>query len=151
MAEWYFTQCQEVINPTTSRGLLSNLVAEDPSNSAIFKSIGIYISTLLPELSCLAGPVNRVQNAELANQLLNPLALISARYTTASTEVLTQLAAGHLLALRRAVDLRALMAQFLDTFHSRCSTLVKTMFKESSESEFVVTPRGGEVYKWEKG
>lgn len=84
-------------------------MAEDPSESAIFKCIDIYISALLPELSFLAGPVNHVQNAELGHQSLNSLALILARYTTASIGVLTQLAAAHLLAPCQAVDLRALM------------------------------------------
>jgi phenylalanine ammonia-lyase len=96
-----FTQCQEMANPTTSRGLLSNPVAEDPRKLAIFKSIGIYISALLPELSCLAGPVNHVQNAELGNQSLNSLALISAGYTATSIGVLTQLATAHLVKNRR--------------------------------------------------
>ncbi|KAL8827044.1 MAG: hypothetical protein Q9191_003428 [Dirinaria sp. TL-2023a] len=109
-----FTQCTELINPTTSRGLPPNLVAAEPSESFIFKGTDILIASLLSELGFLANPVgSHVQTAEMGNQGVNSLALISARYTIDALDILSQLAAAHLVALCQALDLRALQARFL--------------------------------------
>lgn len=109
-----FTQCTELINPTTSRGLPPNLVVAEPSESFIFKGTDILIASLLSELGFLAGPVSpHVQTAEMGNQALNSLALISARYTLEALDVLAQLAAAHLVAVCQALDLRALHARFI--------------------------------------
>ncbi|KAI2615389.1 L-Aspartase-like protein [Hypoxylon sp. NC1633] len=69
------SQCTELINPATNRGLPPNL------------------------LGFLANPVNHVQTAEMGNQALNSLALISARYTSTANEVLSQLFAAHLITI----------------------------------------------------
>lgn len=110
-----FAQCVELINPATSRGLPPNLVAEEPSTSGIFKAIDLHVAALQSELGFLSAPVNHVQTAEMGNQALNSLALISARYTHASINVLTELAAAHLLSLCQALDLRRMTSQFLDS------------------------------------
>ena len=117
-----FTQCTELINPTTSRGLPPNLVATEPSESFIFKGTDILIASLLSELGFLSNPVaSHVQTAEMGNQALNSLALISARYTLDALDILAQLAAAHIVAVCQALDLRALQARFLaslePTFH----------------------------------
>lgn len=114
-----FTQCVEMINPATSRGLPPNLVGEDPSTSAIFKGTDIHMAALQAELGFLAGPVNSVQTAELGNQLLNSLALISARYTSTAADVLSEMAAAHLVAACQALDLRALHLDFLEAYRPR--------------------------------
>ncbi|RAL10374.1 aromatic amino acid ammonia-lyase [Aspergillus homomorphus CBS 101889] len=119
-----FTQCQEMINPATSWGLPPNLVAEDPSKSGIFKAIDLYISALQSELGFLAGPVNHVQNAEMGNQSLNSLALISARYTATGVRVLTELTAAHLLSACQALDLRAMQLQFLGSIRGEFGVLL---------------------------
>jgi phenylalanine ammonia-lyase len=109
-----FSQCTEIINPTTSRGLPPNLVAEDPSISMIFKGTDLAIAALAAELGFLSHPVNHVQTAEMGNQSLNSLALISARYVHTANEVLSQLMATHLVALCQALDLRAMHFYFLE-------------------------------------
>lgn len=119
-----FTQCVEIINPATNRGLPPNLVIEDPSTSGIFKAIDIHIAALQAELGFLAGPVNHVQSAEMGNQALNSLALISARYTQTSINVLFEMAAAHLLTLCQAVDLRAMTMQFFDNYQPQFSLLL---------------------------
>ncbi|KAH5175047.1 hypothetical protein HBI18_213170 [Parastagonospora nodorum] len=109
-----FTQCTELINPNTSRGLPPNLVFDEPSESYIWKGTDIMIAALTSELGFLANPVGtHVQTAEMGNQSLNSLALISARYTLEALSVLTQLSSAHLVALCQALDLRAMGLQFL--------------------------------------
>ena len=109
-----FTQCTELINPVTSRGLPPNLVFGEPSEAFIFKGTDILIASLLSELGYLANPVApHVQSAEMGNQALNSLALISCRYTMDSLTVLTQLAAAHLVAVCQAFDLRAFQSTFV--------------------------------------
>ncbi|TLS26932.1 hypothetical protein PpBr36_04848 [Pyricularia pennisetigena] len=111
-----FSQCTELINPATNRGLPPNLVAEDPSVSLIFKGADLHIASLAAELGFLAAPVNHVQTAEMGNQSLNSLALISARYTHTANEVLAQLLAVHLVTVCQALDLRAMHHQFMEYF-----------------------------------
>ncbi|KAI1840217.1 hypothetical protein JX265_010787 [Neoarthrinium moseri] len=102
-----FSQCTELINPATNRGLPANLVADDPSCSFVFKGTDIMVAALTSELGFLANPVgSHVQTAEMGNQGINSLALISARYTLKAVEVFSQLAAAHLVALCQAFDLR---------------------------------------------
>ncbi|KAH6696448.1 phenylalanine ammonia-lyase [Leptodontidium sp. MPI-SDFR-AT-0119] len=103
-----FSQCTEIINPATNNGLPPNLVADDPSCSFIFKGTDIMVAALTSELGFLANPVgSHVQTAEMGNQGINSLALISTRYTLKAVDVFSQLASAHLLALCQALDLRA--------------------------------------------
>lgn len=111
-------QCTELINPATNGGLPPNLVVEEPSESFIWKGTDMMIAALQSELGFLANPVGtHVQTAEMGNQALNSLALISARYTLDAVDVLTQISAIHLIALCQALDLRVMNINFLETFH----------------------------------
>ncbi|KAK8867750.1 phenylalanine ammonia-lyase [Apiospora arundinis] len=106
-----FAQCAELINPATSRGLPPNLCApkDGPARSFLFKGVDIMIAALVSELGFLANPVGtHVMTAEMGNQGLNSMALVSARYTLTAADVLAQMAAAHLIALCQALDLRAL-------------------------------------------
>lgn len=95
-------------------GLPPNLVITEPSRSFIFKGTDILIAALLSELGFLANPVGtHVQTAEMGNQALNSLALISAQHTIDALDVLAQLAAAHLVAVCQALDLRAFHHQFI--------------------------------------
>ncbi|KAL8776087.1 MAG: hypothetical protein Q9194_003386 [Teloschistes cf. exilis] len=127
-----FTQCTELINPATSQGLPPNLVADEPSSSFVMKAVDLMVAALQSELGFLANPVgSHVQTAEMGNQALNSLALISARYTHTAVDVLSQLAAAHLLALCQALDLRAMMRRFLEQvkpgFVEKTMALLKAM------------------------
>lgn len=80
-----FVQCTEMINPTTNGGLPPNLTVEDPSTSFVMKAVDIMTAALQSELGFLASPVgSHIQTAEMGNQSLNSLALISARYRAGS-------------------------------------------------------------------
>ncbi|KAF2202544.1 phenylalanine ammonia-lyase [Delitschia confertaspora ATCC 74209] len=136
-----FTQCVEIINPATSFGLPPNLVAEDPSTSYIFKGTDICIAALQAELGFLSNPVNHVQTAELGNQSLNSLALISARYTHMSNDVLAQMMATHLLALVQALDLRALKERFFQNIGPGIASIVADNWEKEFSSEETAADR----------
>ncbi|CAO1596626.1 hypothetical protein XANCAGTX0491_000460 [Xanthoria calcicola] len=104
-----FAQCTEMINPTTSWGLPPNLCSDDANDSFLFKGLDVVVAGLTSELGFLANPVgSHVQTAEMSNQSLNSLALVSARYTLEAVDVLSQIASAHLLVLCQALDLRAI-------------------------------------------
>ncbi|TRX98037.1 hypothetical protein FHL15_001247 [Xylaria flabelliformis] len=128
-----FSQCTELINPATNRGLPPNLIAEDPSISLIFKGTDVKIAALTAELGFLASPVNHVQTAEMGNQSLNSLALISARYTQTANDVLSQLIASHLVTVCQALDLRAMNIQFLELYQSQFEALINDHYTTVGE------------------
>ncbi|CRK40045.1 hypothetical protein BN1708_008123, partial [Verticillium longisporum] len=104
-----FTQCTEMINPATSWGLPPNLCSDDAGTSFLFKGLDVVVAALASELGFLANAVgSHVQTAEMGNQSLNSLALVSARYTLEAVDVLSQMASAHLLALCQALDLRTI-------------------------------------------
>ncbi|KAI0827896.1 phenylalanine ammonia-lyase [Trametes gibbosa] len=108
-----FAQCTELINPAMNRGLPPNLSATDPSLNYHVKGIDIHAAAYVGELGYLANPVStHIQSAEMHNQAVNSLALISARATINSLEVLSLLTASYLYTLCQALDLRAMQYDF---------------------------------------
>ena len=135
-----FSQCTELLNPKTNRGLPPNLVVDEPSSSWVMKPLDIMIAALQSELGFLANPVGtHVQTAEMGNQALNSLALISARYCHVALDVLSQLAAGHLFAVCQALDLRAMQIMFLEAFRPelQCATeeIIKPVLQNQQTME----------------
>lgn len=125
IGQMLYAQCTEMINPKTNYGLPPNLVADDPSASFLMKSVDIMIAALQSELGFLANPVStHVQSAEMGNQALNSLALISARYCHEAVDVLSQLVAAHLFAVCQALDLRAMHIRYLETLEPAFKDLV---------------------------
>jgi phenylalanine ammonia-lyase len=113
-----FSQSTELVNPVMNRGLPASLAATDSSLNFHAKGIDIATAAYVGELGYLASPVStHIQSAEMHNQAVNSLALISARATINSLEVLSLLTASYLYNLCQAFDLRALqddLAQGLD-------------------------------------
>jgi len=139
-----FAQCTELINPALNRGLPPNLVADEPSQSFLMKSVDLMIAALQSELGFLSNPVgSHVQTAEMGNQALNSLALISARYTHVALDVLSQLASAHLFALCQALDLRAMHIRFLEALEPvfRATTLetIGSIFREEEDRNSLLT------------
>jgi phenylalanine ammonia-lyase len=92
-----FGQCAELINPAMNRGLPPSLAATEPSLDYHAKGIDIATAAYVSELGYLANPVStHIQSAEMHNQAVNSLALISARATINSLEVLSNLTASYL-------------------------------------------------------
>ena len=124
-----FAQCTELINPALNNGLPPNLTADEPSENFLLKGIDISIASLQAELGFLATPVEpHVQNAEMGNQSLNSLALLSARYTHTALNVLSQLSAAYLLTLCQALDLRVLYIRFLAELEPKIQAATQECF-----------------------
>ncbi|KAJ7497379.1 L-Aspartase-like protein [Mycena latifolia] len=107
-----FAQTTELLNPTMNRGLPPSLAASDPSLNYFGKGVDIATAAYVSELGYLANPVStHIQSAEMHNQAVNSLALISARATVNSLDVLTMLTSSYLYVLCQ--DLRALQEEFV--------------------------------------
>ncbi|KAJ6593984.1 L-Aspartase-like protein [Mycena capillaripes] len=108
-----FAQTTELLNPAMNRGLPPSLAASDPSLNYFGKGVDIATAAYVSELGWLANPVStHIQSAEMHNQAVNSLALISARATVNSLDVLTMLTSSYLYILCQALDLRALYEEF---------------------------------------
>jgi phenylalanine ammonia-lyase len=84
------------------------MASTDPSLNYFGKGIDIATAAYVGELGYLAAPVStHIQSAEMHNQAVNSLALISARATINSLEVLSILTASYLFILCQALDLRS--------------------------------------------
>ena len=125
-----FAQCSELINPALNNGLPPNLAADEPSLSFTCKGIDTSMAAYMSELAFLANPVSsHVQSAEMHNQAVNSLALISARYTAKATELVTLMAAAHIFVLCQALDLRAMLVNFYAQLQPALETLTHHMWK----------------------
>ncbi|KAG7091014.1 Phenylalanine ammonia-lyase str11 [Marasmius oreades] len=104
-----FAQCAELMDPHMNRGLPPSMASTDPSLNYFAKGIDIATAAYVGELGYLAAPVStHIQSAEMHNQAVNSLALISGRATINSLEVLSILTASYLYVLCQALDLRSL-------------------------------------------
>ncbi|KAH9944638.1 phenylalanine ammonia-lyase [Amylocystis lapponica] len=104
-----FAQCTELMNPAMNRGLPPSLASTDPSLNYHTKGVDIHMAAYVGELGHLAGPVStHVQSAEMHNQAVNSLALVSGRATINAIEVLSLLTAAYLYTLCQALDIRAM-------------------------------------------
>ncbi|EXJ81652.1 hypothetical protein A1O1_07717 [Capronia coronata CBS 617.96] len=109
-----FSQATELINPATNKGLPPNLAADNPSLSFCMKGVDINMAGYQSELAWLANPVtSHSQSAEMHNQSINSLAMISARSTMHSVEILSMMTAAAIYVGLQAVDLRAMHTAFM--------------------------------------
>ncbi|PHH72604.1 hypothetical protein CDD82_5896 [Ophiocordyceps australis] len=108
------SQSGELNNPDLNNGLSPNLCADDPSLSFTCKGIDINMTAYYSELAFLANSVaSHVHSAELNNQSVNSLALISGRMTEKAVEIVSIMVAGVLFLVCQALDLRARDQDFL--------------------------------------
>ncbi|XRM45269.1 hypothetical protein ABZX51_008369 [Aspergillus tubingensis] len=120
-----FSQTSEMINHDLSNGLPPNLAADDPSLSFCLKGIDVNTAAYTSELGVLANPVsNHVQSAEMHNQAINSLGLLSARQTMAAVEVLSMIVANCLYTGCQGVDLRTLHRTFLASMKDPARQLI---------------------------
>ncbi|KAG8529025.1 uncharacterized protein KY384_006715 [Bacidia gigantensis] len=130
-----FAQCSEIINPMLSNGLPPNLSADEPSLSFTCKGIDTSMASYMSELAFLANPVSsHVQSAEMHNQAVNSLALVSARYTLQSAEIVMLMAAAHLYVLCQALDLRARIVKFFLRLEPEMERLSASVWNEDLDA-----------------
>ncbi|KAI5358740.1 putative aromatic amino acid lyase, L-Aspartase, phenylalanine/histidine ammonia-lyase, active [Septoria linicola] len=124
-----FAQNGEVINPTLNGVLPPNLSFDDPSLSFAFKGVEINMASYMSELAFLTNPVSsHVQSAEMGNQSVNSLALISSRYTMEAVEVVSLMGAAHLYTLCQALDLQALRVEYMQLMRDQMLTEFSKVF-----------------------
>ncbi|EJD36702.1 phenylalanine ammonia-lyase [Auricularia subglabra TFB-10046 SS5] len=128
-----FAQATELLNPAFNRGLPPSVAATDPSTNYHAKGLDIAAAAYVSELGFLANPVGtHVQSAEMHNQAVNSLALISARATMTAIDILNMLFATYIYILCQAIDLRGLHAEFEHTIPATLSSLFEKYFSGAS-------------------
>lgn len=114
-----WSQVTEMINPATNNGLEANLNATASENFTM-KGIDINMSAYMSELAALAHPVSaHVMSAEMHNQGINSLALISARRTMEAADLLAHMSACHIYVSCQGVEIRANHKRFLLTLRTK--------------------------------
>ncbi|KAJ4328198.1 hypothetical protein N0V84_001400 [Fusarium piperis] len=109
-----FSQVSEIISPSTNNGLEANLNASDKENFTM-KGIDVNMAAYMSELAALAHPVSsHIMSAEMHNQGINSLALLSARRTMEAVDLVAHMCACHIYVSCQAVDLRASHRLFLE-------------------------------------
>ncbi|EKM53421.1 uncharacterized protein PHACADRAFT_259798 [Phanerochaete carnosa HHB-10118-sp] len=136
-----FAQCTELINPMMNRGLPPNLAATDPSHNYFAKGIDIHLAAYVSELGYLANPVSsHIQSAEMHNQAVNSLALVSARYTITALDVLSLLTASCLYVLCQALDLRSMHHDLQSSLSAIVRELLPKHFPSAAKHADVLLP-----------
>ncbi|ELU01450.1 hypothetical protein CAPTEDRAFT_53268, partial [Capitella teleta] len=102
-----FAQFSEIVDVSINNNLSPNLCGMDARHDFGFKGVEIAMAAYMSELDYLTAPItNHVLSAELRNQSVNSLALISARMTQQALKILQMMLACMLLAQVQAHDLR---------------------------------------------
>lgn len=113
--------------------------ASNPNQRTDFTSslgIDVNMAAYQSELAYLANPVStHVQSAEMHNQAVNSLALLSARYTVQSVELLSLMVAAAIYTGCQAVDLRVLHQSFLSHFAGRAEEIFTSGISTSRPEE----------------
>ena len=107
-----FGLMSEIIDCNMNNGLTPNLCGGNPNVDMGFKGTEVAMASYTSELDFLNSPVsNHVLNAEVRNQTVNSLALISARMSEDALEIFQMQLTNVLRALVQAVELRWLKTQ----------------------------------------
>ena len=146
IGQMLFAQCTEIINPRLNYGLPPSLAVDEPSQSFLLKPVDIMIAALQSKLGFLSKPAGtHVQSAEMGNQALNSLGLISTRYTHTALDVLSQLAAAHLFTLCQALDLRAMHLRFLEAIEPALRPITSETVADILDENIALSAETSEV------
>jgi phenylalanine ammonia-lyase len=104
------------------------------------KGVDVNMASYMSELAYLAHPVNsHVQSAEMHNQPINSLALISARYTMQAVGLTSMICASHLYVVCQALDLRAMNLGFFQRLKPAVEFQTTRIFSEYLSKEDLAT------------
>ena len=118
-----FAQLSEIVNEQLNYGLPPNLCGSDYTSDFGFKGVEIAMASYMSELDFLTNAMtNHVLSAEMGNQSVNSLALISARYTEQALEILNIMLANIICVQLQAVDLRWLQVTATQKLTELCET-----------------------------
>lgn len=141
------SQCAQVLDHQMNDGLPPNLAADEPSLSFCCKGLDISIAAHQFELSYVFNSIsNHVQSAEMHNQAVNSLAVLSTRSTMQAIEPLSLIIAAALYIACQTIDLRVMHATFV---HKSSDTVTKTYNQflletgMASDREISMTPALG--------
>ncbi|KAG8999424.1 hypothetical protein FRB90_012079 [Tulasnella sp. 427] len=141
-----FSQSTELLNPTMNRGLPPNLAGTDPAVNYHCKGLDIATAAYVSELGYLGNPVStHIQSAEMHNQAVNSLALVSSRATITALDVLTMLVSSYLYILCQALDLRALNIAFNEGLRTIITDELHAQFASFVPSPAELTKLGNVV------
>lgn len=147
-----FAQSSELINNTTNKGLPPNLSPDDPNTSFLCKGFDVNMAAYMAELGYLAHPVStHVQAAEMGNQSVNSMAMVSARYALEAVEVTSLMAATYIFILCQALDLRCLQFEFEKAVAKEMPLVVKRILNPPSDDEVTAISTGATttlLQKW---
>lgn len=130
-----YAQSAEIIDNARNRGLPPNLSPDDPSTSFLCKGFDVNMAAYQAELAYLARPVSsHVQVAEMANQPVNSMALVAARYALEAGEVVGLMVATYIYVLCQALDLRCIQREFRAAASQDLSEIIKELFASSHNS-----------------
>jgi len=125
-----FAQSSELLDSRLAHNLPPNLAVDEPSLSYPMKGLDINMAAYMSELAYIANPVsNHVHSAEMNNQSLNSLALISARYTHTAVDLVSLMSSAYLYCLCQALDLRAMDVQFMAQLQPQVARLNSQTFE----------------------
>lgn len=129
-----FAQLSEILNYTMNDGLPPNLSGCDVNSDFGFKGVDTATASYASELDYLTNPLtNHVVSAEMHNQAVNSMALVSARMTGSALELLQMILTNALCAQCQAIDLRWLEGQVVGSFERlliRCQLTEKMLDSE---------------------
>ncbi|KDQ13647.1 hypothetical protein BOTBODRAFT_66601 [Botryobasidium botryosum FD-172 SS1] len=109
IAKLMFAQLTDLLNHSMNCGLPPNLAVGEPSVDYSLKGADVAAASYLSEIAYLANPVStHVISAEMHNQSINSLALMSGRYTLEAVKLCRMLMATHIFSLCQAADLRTM-------------------------------------------
>ena len=118
-----FAQISEVINPGMNQGLPPNLAGSDIATDFGFKGMDTATASYMSELDWMTPPLtNHVLSAEMNNQAVNSMALVSARKSEEALEIAFMMLANALTVFCQAIDLRYLQREVMKTLGNLCET-----------------------------
>ncbi|KAK3085933.1 hypothetical protein FSP39_010955 [Pinctada imbricata] len=104
-----FAQFSEIVNSSLNFGLTPNLCGSDVNLDFGFKGCDIAMASYMAELDHYVNPMsNHILSAEMHNQSINSMALVSSRLTAEVIEILQMMVTNSILLTVQGVDMRYL-------------------------------------------